>query len=170
MARLFTREDRGVYDDIHFQEPEQAGDETRPALECPEDWSAEAAALLAEDAVCRSVPTRLRAIEENTVPSWLWRHTGQGAGRHEESSVRQIFDRVAGSAAYAGWKQGLFSDESEARIAFDEIRTLLARRLVAFEPATLATLALAGLMAIMIAQTVPQFRNLRGAASIFRTQ
>ena len=142
IPRLFTLKDRDVYADIHFQEPEHAGDETRPALECPDFWSAEAAAVFAEKAISHTIPSRTRAIEENTVPSWLWRRTGQGAGRTEEASAKQIFDRVAGSAAYAGWKQGLFTDESEARVFFDEIRLMLMQRLVALEPRTLAALGL----------------------------
>lgn len=140
-ARLLSRKDRDIYADIHFEAPEPVGDEATPALECPSGWSAEAAAVLAE-ALCRALPARTRAIEENTVPSWLWRRAAQGTGRTEETGARQIFDRAAGSAVYAGWKQNLFSDEADARAMYDELRALLIQRLVAFEPAFLASLGL----------------------------
>lgn len=86
------------------------------------------------------IPESLRSVEENTVPSWLWRRRGIGAATKRETQAAQIFDRVAGSAAYAGWKQGLFNDEGAARIFHDEIRFLLGRRMIALESTALATL------------------------------
>lgn len=140
--RLFSRKDQDVYSDILFQESEHSGDETWPALDCPNNWSSAAAELLAEGALCRSIPSRLVAVEENTVPSWLWRRTGQGTGRKEEFSAQHIFDRVAASATYKGWKEEIFADENAARTFFDETRSLLIQRLIAFEPTALATLGL----------------------------
>ncbi|MDX2028180.1 MAG: hypothetical protein SFW62_06050 [Alphaproteobacteria bacterium] len=143
IERIFTRGNQDAYALIHFREPEQEGDESWPALESPDGWSAGAASLLADEAVCKTIPTRLKAVEENTVPSWLWRRTGNSASRVEEFSARQVFDRVVGSAAYAGWKQGLFASENEARAFFDETRSLLVQRMAALEPCDLADLGLA---------------------------
>ena len=137
IERLFTSDELDAFDLIHFRE---AGDEA--ALEAPHNWSNEAAAALGGDAACQEIPAETRAIEENTVPSWLWRHVPEGSERVEETSAAQIFNRVAGSAAYRGWKQDLFENEAEARIFFDEIRYLLAQRFIAFEPRALAALGL----------------------------
>ncbi|MDP9127354.1 MAG: hypothetical protein M3N08_03705 [Pseudomonadota bacterium] len=142
ITRVFTRGKRDAYNDILFKDREWAGDEVSPALECPENWSREAAELLAEQGAATSVPAHTRAVEENTVPSWLWRRVGKGAELRAETSAKEVIDRVVGAAAYAGWKQELFADEAEARHFFDEARAMLMQRYVAFEPGELATLGL----------------------------
>jgi len=142
IPRLFTRGEHAAYELIHFQEPEQAGDDSTPALECPDNWGTEAASLLAEEAACRTIPAQTKAIEENTVPSWLWRRSGEGRGTTEETSAKQIFDRVVGAASYTGWKQGLFRDEADAQVFYDEARYALMQRFIALEPKQLAVLGL----------------------------
>jgi hypothetical protein len=144
LERLYTDARHDAYELIDFraQDAEENEGETARALECPENWSAEAGVTLAEEAAFRSAPLETQAIEENTVPSWLWRRTASGKTRIRETSARQIFQRVAGSAAYAGWKLSAFADENEARVFFDEIRYLLAQRFVALEPRLLARLGL----------------------------
>src|SRR5882672_7401648 len=127
VGRLFTRQERDAYELIHFRESESEGDEVASRLECPENWSQEAAAMLAEKAGCKSVPRHLKPAEENTVPSWLWRRTGDKCDGIVETSAGQIFDRVVGAAVYTGWKQGVFDDEESARAFFDEARYALAQ-------------------------------------------
>ncbi|MFY9287159.1 MAG: hypothetical protein WAO98_01530 [Alphaproteobacteria bacterium] len=138
IQRLFTRSGESSWDLIHFNEPEEWEDEPS-LLSCPDNWSAEAASLLGE-AVCKSIPAQSRTKEENTVPSWLWRRTGEGRNGTHETSAQQVFDRVVGSAAYVAWKLNLFSDETEARNFFDEARYALAQRYIALEPARMANL------------------------------
>ncbi len=142
ILRLFTRKDFDAFDLIHFRESEQAGDESFPALESPDNWSAEAASLLAEEAAHQAIPARTKAYEENTVPSWLWRRTSEGKASTPETGVQQILNRVVGSATYAGWKEDLFADETEARNFYDEARYALAQRYIALEPSALAALGL----------------------------
>src|SRR5579871_1446543 len=111
LPRLFTRAGEDAYDLIHFREREQSGDDFFPAVECPDGWSNEAAALLASEAAFAAAPAARKAIEENTVPSWLWRHESLGRKKQPEGSVQQIFDRAVGAATYTAWKEGLFPDE-----------------------------------------------------------
>ena len=139
VTRFFTRPDKDAYELIHFRTPEASGDETWPALEAPDNWSNEAIAALADDAALQAVPHQLKPIEENTVPSWLWRHSGSEGGKGAEISVKQIFDRVVGAAAYAGW-QKLFANENTARAFYDETRYMLAQRFIALDPAVITTL------------------------------
>jgi hypothetical protein len=142
MDRLFTRPERDAYDWIHFKEPEQSGEAGESTFEYPDNWSAEAAALLADSAAQPAIPEHTKPVEENTVPSWLWRHVGQAGGK-SETSAKDIFDRVVGSAVYSGWKQAVFSDETSARAFYDEARYALAQRFIAIEPHRLAKLGLA---------------------------
>ena len=86
------------------------------------------------------VPARLRKVEEETVPSWLWRSVADEAALKElpekerfvgEHSAKQVFDRLAGTWTYWGWKGGYFDTEDDARAFFDELRYMLALQMVA---------------------------------------
>ena len=138
--RLFTQGSNDPYGLIHFRQPEAMGDGFDAALEHPDDWSPASVEILAAEAA--SLPSPKKPMEENTVPSWLWRRSRAASVGRKESSVRHIFDRVAGAAAYRGWKLNVFNNEDEARIFFDEARYLLAQRMIGFEPKRIATLGL----------------------------
>jgi ribonucleotide reductase alpha subunit len=138
LERHFTSEDVDALDLLHFEECETGADDSGAAFEKPHHWSDEAAAAFAAGAANRAVPAYTRSIEENTIPSWLWRRSGEDRLRSSENSVRQVFHRVAGAATYAGWQNGLFADENEARIFFDETIFMLAQRFIAFDPRDLA--------------------------------
>ncbi|MEM9123869.1 MAG: adenosylcobalamin-dependent ribonucleoside-diphosphate reductase, partial [Pseudomonadota bacterium] len=81
------------------------------------------------------VPAALKPVEENTVPSWLWRHEPdhtalealpEDARATGETSAKQVFDRLAGTWTYWGWKGKYFDTEEDARAFFDEMRYMLA--------------------------------------------
>ncbi len=136
--RLFTRtEGVDAASLIHFRE--QDGE---TALSCPENWNPEAAAMLADTAAFKAVPAKTKLIEENTVPSWLWRKSSAAPATTEETNTQKIFDRVIGSAAYKGWKENLFDGETSARAFYEETRYALAQRFIALEPRALARLGL----------------------------
>jgi hypothetical protein len=136
-ARLLTRGEGDVYDALPFQSSDSFGDEHAPALAAPATWNNEAVAVMAE-AACASVPADLRAVEENTVPSWLWRHQPRGTRRAQETDMRDILNRAVGSAAAKAWKLGLFSSEKHARSFYDETRFALIQRCIALTPDVLA--------------------------------
>ena len=46
-----------------------------------------------------------------------------------ETDARQVFDRLAGTWTYWGWKGGYFSTEDDARAFFDEHRYMLATQM-----------------------------------------
>lgn len=140
--RFFTRANDDAFEQIHFTEIDEQGDEAFPALECPENWSGLAAEVLAGAVANIAVPAHIKAVEENTVPSWLWRHVGTGKGSSHEVKAQTIFTRVVGSAAYNGWKRDLFADENQARNFYDEVRYALAQRFIALEPKLIARLGL----------------------------
>ena len=102
----------------------------------PEHWSQVAADILAQKYFRKAgVPARLKRIEETQVPSWLWRSVSDERALAErpqqerligESDARQVFDRLAGTWTYWGWKGGYFTTEDDARAFFDEHRYMLA--------------------------------------------
>jgi len=105
-------------------------------IEVPAEWSQVASDVLAQKYFRKAgVPPRLRAVEENDVPSWLWRRTADDSALSElptderscgETSAQQVFDRLAGTWTYWGWKGGYFNAEADARAFFDEMRYMLA--------------------------------------------
>ena len=82
------------------------------------------------------VPAQLKRVEENDVPSWLWRSVPDEAALERAAprpsaprpsiDARQVFDRLAGTWTYWGWKGGYFDREDDARAFFDELRFMLA--------------------------------------------
>jgi ribonucleoside-diphosphate reductase alpha chain len=110
-------------------------------IEVPESWSQVASDVLAQKYFRKAgVPARLRRVEENAVPSWLWRSVPdetavaalpEGERLVSETSSKQVFDRLAGCWTYWGWKGGYFSCEEDARAFFDELRFMLAAQMCA---------------------------------------
>jgi ribonucleoside-diphosphate reductase alpha chain len=110
-------------------------------VEVPEFWSQVAADVLAQKYFRKAgVPARLKKIEENSVPSFLWRSVADEdalAALPEkerligEQSAKQVFDRLAGTWTYWGWKGGYFDKEDDARAFFDELRYMLAAQMCA---------------------------------------
>src|SRR5215472_17149146 len=110
-------------------------------VEVPGFWSQVASDVLAQKYFRKAgVAARLKTVEEETVPSWLWRSvpdTEALASLPEneryvsELSAKQVFDRLAGCWTYWGWKGGYFSSDEDARAFFDELRYMLAMQMVA---------------------------------------
>ncbi len=110
-------------------------------IEVPEAWSQVACDVLAQKYFRKAgVPARLKRVEENDVPSFLWRSVPDEAALADlpeddrstsEISSKQVFDRLAGCWTYWGWKGGYFSTEEDAAAFFDELRFMLANQMVA---------------------------------------
>ncbi|KRE13888.1 ribonucleotide-diphosphate reductase subunit alpha [Bosea sp. Root381] len=110
-------------------------------IEVPEAWSQVASDVLAQKYFRKAgVPARLKKVEENDLPSFLWRSVPDEATLAElpegerygsEISSKQVFDRLAGCWTYWGWKGGYFSSEEDAAAFHDELRFMLATQRVA---------------------------------------
>ena len=110
-------------------------------ISVPESWSQVASDVLAQKYFRKAgVPTRLRKVEETSVPSFLWRSVPDEAAlaalpeeerTGSEISSTQVFDRLAGCWTYWGWKGGYFTSEEDASAFMDELRYMLARQMVA---------------------------------------
>src|SRR5262245_55838760 len=110
-------------------------------VEVPAHFSQVASDVLAQKYFRKAgVPARLKKVEEETVPSWLWRSVPDEDALKElpekersigERTAQQVFDRLAGTWTYWGWKGGYFDSEEDARAFFDEHRYMLAMQMCA---------------------------------------
>ncbi len=110
-------------------------------VEVPASWSQVASDVLAQKYFRKAgVPARLKKVEENDVPSFLWRSVADEAALAAlpekeryvgETSSKQVFDRLAGTWTYWGWKGGYFTSEEDARAFHDELVFMLANQMVA---------------------------------------
>ncbi len=140
IERLFTSAETGPYDLSTFiPRMGKAADGSSLTFNVPSDWRAEAAQVFAT-ALYPSVPAVQQPIEENTLPSWLWQRKRHDKRTVSEASAHQVFSRVAGAAVYGAWKKGLIRDETEASSFYDELRFMMARRVIAMEPQQLRQL------------------------------
>ncbi|GLQ18577.1 vitamin B12-dependent ribonucleotide reductase [Maritalea porphyrae] len=105
-------------------------------IDVPQSWSQVAADIIAQKYFRKAgVAAKLKKVEENTVPSWLWRSVPDEKALEKlpeeerygsEIDSRQVFDRLAGTWTYWGWKGGYFNKEEDARAFFDEMAYMLA--------------------------------------------
>ncbi len=110
-------------------------------FDVPAAWSQVAADVLAQKYFRKAgVPARLKRVEENDVPSFLWRSVPDTAALAAlpeaerfgpETSARQVFDRLVGTWAYWAWKGGYFHSEADAHAFHDELRFMLAKQMAA---------------------------------------
>jgi ribonucleoside-diphosphate reductase alpha chain len=148
IERRFTKADQSPYAAIKFQEttseirnPDGSVVFKLDAIEVPADWSQVASDVLAQKYFRKAgVPAHLRPVVEADVPEWLFR---QEADREAliklpanertvgEKSAKQVFDRLAGTWTYWGWKGGYFDSEADAKAFYDEMRFMLARQMAA---------------------------------------
>src|SRR6185437_2573175 len=73
-------------------------------------------------------PKTLKPVPEEGVPEFLWRKQGPKEGKETtgEHSAKQVFDRLAGTWTYWGWKGGYFDSEGDARAFYDELCHMMA--------------------------------------------
>jgi ribonucleoside-diphosphate reductase alpha chain len=148
IERRYTKEDQSPYADIAFRltaseirNPDGSVVFHADDVEVPTSWSQVASDVLAQKYFRKAgVPSRLKKVEEETIPSWLWRSVADEAALKElpekerltgEHSSKQVFDRLAGTWTYWGWKGGYFDSEADAKAFFDEHRYMLAMQMVA---------------------------------------
>ncbi len=146
IRRFFTVEGGSPYDAISFRHtnseirnPDGSLVFDMRDIEVPADWSQVACDIIAQKYFRKAgVPARVKKVEENTVPAWLWRRVPdkkalaklpQSEREGDERSAKQVFDRMAGTWTYWGWKGGYFDSEDDARAYHDEMRFMLARQM-----------------------------------------
>ena len=145
---IYTTLDQSPYAEIEFRlskseirNPDGSMVFSLDEVEVPLDWSQVATDILAQKYFRRAgVPARVRRVEEDGVPSFLWRSEADtaalaalpAAARYgSEHSAVQVFDRLVGAWTYWGWKHHYFDGVDDAQAFFDELRFMLARQIAA---------------------------------------
>ena len=148
IERRYTQEGQPPYASIPFRltaseirNPDGSVVFRAENIEVPASWSQVAADVLAQKYFRKAgVPARLKKVEEEGVPDWLWRSAAdeealavlpekeRSTGEH---SSKQVFERLAGTWTYWGWKGGYFDSETDARAFFDELVFMLAMQMAA---------------------------------------
>ena len=147
-TRQFTKNNDDAYSGLEFKtttseikNPDGTIVFSAPNIEVPANYSQVAADIIAQKYFRKAgIPTYVKKIEENDVPSWLWRsepdaiklsHLPEVKRFKGEESAKQVFDRLAGTWTYWGWKGNYFTKEEDAKIYFDEMRYMLAAQMCA---------------------------------------
>lgn len=148
IQRCFTVEGQSPYESIEFRttaseirNPDGSVVFHLQDIQVPAEWSQVACDVLAQKYFRKAgVAAILKAVPEEGVPSFLWRHEPDhealaalpaDARFGPERDARQVFDRLAGTWTYWGWKGGYFDTEADARAFFDEHRFMLAAQIAA---------------------------------------
>src|SRR5256714_107848 len=148
IERRYTKEGQSPYADIAFRltvseirNPDGSIVFHADNVEVPVSWSQVASDVIAQKYFRKAgVPARLKKVEEERVPSWLWRSVPDEAALKElpekerfigEVSSKQVFERLAGTWTYWGWKGGYYDSEEDARAFFDELVYMLAMQMAA---------------------------------------
>src|SRR4249920_1378578 len=148
IERRYTKEGQSPYAEIEFRltvseirNPDGSVVFRADDVEVPAQYSQVASDVLAQKYFRKAgVPARLKRVEEETVPAFLWRSVADEAALAAlpekerfagETSAKQVFDRLAGTWTYWGWKGGYFASEADACAFFDELRHMLAMQMVA---------------------------------------
>ena len=148
IERRFTKPGQSPYAEIEFR---QAVSEIKNPdgsivfrladIAVPAQFSQVATDVLAQKYFRKAgVPKILKKVEENDVPSFLWRSVAdekalaalpENERYGSETDARQVFDRLAGTWAYWGWKGKYFTSEEDALAFRDELAYMLATQRVA---------------------------------------
>lgn len=148
IERRFTSADAAAFSGIEFR---SATSEIRNPdgsvvfkledIQVPATWSQVATDIIAQKYFRKAgVAKILKKVEENDVPSWLWRSVPDEKALAKlpeaerfgsEVDSRQVFSRLAGTWTYWGWKGKYFDTEEDARAFYDELCFMLATQRVA---------------------------------------
>ncbi|WP_048646532.1 vitamin B12-dependent ribonucleotide reductase [Nitratireductor soli] len=148
IERRFTKEGQSPYAEVPFRKatseiknPDGSIVFRLENIDVPTQFSQVASDILAQKYFRKAgVPARLKKVEENSVPSFLWRSVAdeaaladlpEGERTGSETSAAQVFNRLAGTWTYWGWKGGYFDSEQDAQTFMDELCYMLATQRVA---------------------------------------
>ncbi len=143
IQRRFTRAGESPYAEIPFRtavseirDPDGTVVFRLEDIEVPSHWSQVAVDVLAQKYFRKAgVPARRRPVREKGVPSWLARRVADEPALARlpvekryvsERRAQEVFDRLAGTWTYWGWKGGYFDSAEDARAFFDELRYMMA--------------------------------------------
>ena len=144
IERRYTKEGQSPYAGIDFRlttseirNPDGSVVFRADNVEVPAAWSQVAADVIAQKYFRKAgLPACLKKVEEETVPSWLWRSAPDEDALRAlpekersvgETSSKQVFERLAGTWTYWGWKGSRCLSTSPRSPATSSRRNISAR-------------------------------------------
>ncbi|NMM46417.1 vitamin B12-dependent ribonucleotide reductase [Rhodospirillaceae bacterium KN72] len=148
IERRFTKKNESPYAAIEFRKtdseirnPDGTVVFQLKDIEIPSQYSQVAGDVIAQKYFRKAgVPAATKPVKEKDVPEFLWRQIPDEAALEKlpkeerfgsETKAVQVFDRLAGTWAYWGWKGGYFDSTDDAQAYFDEMRYMLAKQMAA---------------------------------------
>lgn len=143
ITRRFTQKGQSPYAGLSFRKtdseirnPDGSVVFRLEGINVPSSWSQVACDILAQKYFRKAgVPKKLKRVEEKGVPSWLCRHVNAEGEQTKkttgETDACQLFDRLAGTWTYWGWKTGYFTTEEDAQAFYDELRYMMCTQMAA---------------------------------------
>ena len=147
LSRRFTASLSSPYDNLNFisRKSEIRNPNGEVVFEndvvVPESWSQVATDIIAQKYFRKAgVPAVTKSVAEEGVPKWLLASIPDDKAMSKlpedrrfggEVDSRQVFDRMVGCWTYWGWKEGMFTSESDAKVFYDELRYMMARQMAA---------------------------------------
>ncbi|MCZ7603705.1 MAG: vitamin B12-dependent ribonucleotide reductase [Melioribacteraceae bacterium] len=145
ITRKFTTAGKDPFDSIEFvkrtseiKNPDGSIVFKMDDVVIPKQWSQVATDVIAQKYFRKAgVPKLLKKVKEDNVPKWLQASAADTKRLEElpekeryssESDSRQVFNRLAGTWTYWGWKANYFDTEEDALSFFDEMKYMLARQ------------------------------------------
>ena len=143
ISRQFTSPEKSPYDEIEFKEvtseilnPDGSVVFKLENIKVPSKWSQVASDIIAQKYFRKAgIPNKTVDREERNIPTWLMAKDpdtkAEDLSFGSETSSTQVFDRLAGTWTYWGWKGEYFTTEEDAKSFFDEVRFMLANQMIA---------------------------------------
>ena len=143
ISRQFTSPEKSPYDEIEFKEvtseilnPDGSVVFKLENIKVPSKWSQVASDIIAQKYFRKAgIPNKTVSREERNIPTWLMAKDpdtkAEDLSFGSETSSTQVFDRLAGTWTYWGWKGEYFTTEEDAKSFFDEVRFMLANQMIA---------------------------------------
>ena len=148
IERRFTAQGESPYSEISFRtttseirNPDGSVVFSAADIVVPDSWSQVACDILAQKYFRKAgIPAALKPVPEDDVPEFLWRRSGDDEALEAlpeeeryggETDAREVFERMAGTWAYWGWKGGYFDSAEDAQAYFDETCFMLAQQMAA---------------------------------------
>lgn len=143
ISRQFTSPEKSPYDEIEFKEvtseilnPDGSIVFKLENIKVPSKWSQVASDIIAQKYFRKAgIPNKTVSREERNIPTWLMAKDpdteAEDLSFGSETSSTQVFDRLAGTWTYWGWKGEYFTTEEDAKSFFDEVRFMLANQMIA---------------------------------------
>ena len=148
IERKFTKEGESPYNGVTFKKvrseirnPDGSLIFKLDDVEVPIKWSQVATDIIAQKYFRKKgVSKYLIKKSEKNVPNWLSRSVPDENKLKKipekerfigETSSKQVFDRIAGTWTYWGWKGKYFNTEDDARTFYDELRFILCQQIAA---------------------------------------